>query len=324
MNTNTTQKEGIARSGSQRGSALIAVFWLMAILSLAVFSTVYVVSSDVAVVVSQRKAFRAMQLAEMGVALASNPAIEEFDPLLHQVFDSGESFDARIRSESGWLNINRLVMEGGDALLLEELFERWGMEKEDAVFVVRALQDWVDADEVNKFDGYNDGAENEYYTEHGFENYPFDRPFYDLEEVILVRGMDVVASYQPNWRNYFTIYSEGQLDVNEASAELIAAAAGTDVNSVTDVVRLRDGADELPDTEDDEPFQSVDAALSLIEGDGVTEDPQLISSRFTTQSNTVRIESIGRVGNYQRKLTVIVRNRESRPTILSIEESPVE
>ena len=319
-----TTKRDIACRGRQRGSALIAVFWLMAILSLAVFSTIYVVNSDVAVVVSQRKAFRAMQLAEMGVAIASNPAVEEFDPLLHQTFESGEGFDARIRSESGWLNINRLVMDGGDTLLLEELFQRWGMEKEEAILVVRALQDWVDADEINRFDGFNDGAEKEWYEENGFENYPFDRPFYDLEEVILVRGMDVVASYQPNWRKYFTIWSEGQLDINEADPELIAAAAGTDVDSVWDVVRLRDGDDELADTEDDTPFQSVDEALALIEGDGMAEDPALIRNRFTTRSNTVRIESVGRVGDYERRLVVIVRNRESRPTILSIEESPVE
>lgn len=296
----------------------------MAILSLAVFSTIWVVNSDVAVVVSQRKAFRAIQFAEMGVAIAANPAVKEFDPLLHQTFEGGEGFDARIRSESGWLNINRLVADGGDALLLEELFVRWGMEKEDAIFVVRALQDWVDADEINRFDGYNDGAEKEWYTEHGFENFPFDRPFYDLEEVILVRGMDVVAAYQPNWREYFTIWSEGQLDINEASPELIAVAAGTDVKSVEDVIRVRDGDDELPDTEDDTPFQSVQEALALMEGDGLAEDPALIASRFTTQSNTVRIESTGRMGEYRRKLVVIVRNRESRPTILSIQESPVE
>jgi len=307
------------------GSALIAVFWLMAILSLAVISTVYVVNSDIDIIVSERQAFRAIQLAEAGVAFAANPAVKEFDPLLHQSFDvgKGEGFDVRRRSEGGWLNINRLVMAGGDHLLLEELFVRWGMEKEDAVDVVRALMDWADADDVNQFDGFDDGAENEFYTELGFENYPFNRPFYDLDEVLLVRGMNVVASYQPNWRSYFTIWSEGQLDINEAPAELIAAAAGTDIDLVKDLIAMRDGPDGIPDTEDDEPFQSVEDALAFVRGDSAAEDPALVRNRFTTRSNTVRIESTGWVGDYRRRLVLVVRNLESRPVILSREEEPV-
>ncbi len=307
------------------GSALIAVFWLMAILSLAVMSTVYVVNSDIDVILSERQAFRAVQLAEAGVAYAANPAVKEFDPILHQAFDvgKGEGFDVRRRSEGGWLNINRLVMAGGDNKLLEDLFVNWGMEKEDAVLVIRALMDWVDADEVNQFDGFDDGAEKEYYTEQGFENYPFDRPFYDLDEVLLVRGMNVVASYQPNWRSYFTIWSEGQLDINEASAELIAVAAGTQPNLVDDLIQMRDGEDGIPDTEDDQLFQSVEDALAFIQGDSVSEDPSVIRNRFTTRSNTVRIESIGWVGDYRRRLVLVVRNLESRPVILSREEEPV-
>ncbi len=309
--------------GRRCGSSLIAVFWLMAILSLAVFSTVYVVHSDMDVIVAQKRGFRAVQLAEMGVAIAANPAVEEWDPMLRQVNERGEGFEVRRRSEGGWLNINRLVAAGGDQLLLEELFYRWGMEKEDAVLVVRALMDWVDPDDLNQLDGFDDGAENEFYTEIGFENYPFNRPFYDLEEVMLVRGMDVVASFQPRWREYFTIWSEGQLDINEASAELIAAAAGTEPDYVDTLIEMRNGEDGIPDTEDDELFQNVQDALAFVEGDGLAEDPALVASRFTTRSSTERIESIGIVGNYRRKLIVVVRNRQSRPVILSREEVPV-
>ncbi len=313
------------RRDRESGSALIAVFWLMAILSLAVLSTVYVVNSDIDVIISERHGFRAIQLAEAGVAYAANPTVKEYDPILHQRFDvgTGEGFDVRRRSEGGWLNVNRLVAAGGDKELLENLFVHWGMEKEDAVLVVRALMDWVDADEINQFDGFDDGAEVEYYTEMGFENYPFNRPFYDLDEVLLVRGMNVVASYQPNWRSYFTIWSEGQLDINEAPAELIAVAAGTQTSLVEDLIEMRDGEDGIPDTEDDQLFQSVEDALAFIQGDSATEDPALIRNRFTTRSNTVRIESTGWVGEHRRRLVLVVRNLESRPVILSRKEEPV-
>jgi general secretion pathway protein K len=98
---------------AQNGSALIAVFWFVAILSLAVFSTIWVVDADIKSVHQQSLSFRALQLAEMGVAIGANPAVEEYDPILNQ-FVEGESgleegFSVRIRSEAGLMNINRML-----------------------------------------------------------------------------------------------------------------------------------------------------------------------------------------------------------------------
>ena len=101
------------------------------------------------------------------------------------------------------------------------MFIDWGLELEDAQEIADALTDWVDADD----DVALNGAEKDDYEKAGRINQPFNRPFYDLSEVRLVRGMDLVEAVRPDWRNWFTIWSGGALDLNEAPAELIAAAA---------------------------------------------------------------------------------------------------
>jgi general secretion pathway protein K len=56
------------RAGFQmkRGSTLVAVFWLMSILSLAVFTAVRLLYYEVDLVTSQVHGSRARQVAEMG------------------------------------------------------------------------------------------------------------------------------------------------------------------------------------------------------------------------------------------------------------------
>ena len=48
------------RARSERAAALITVFWLIAVLSLLIFTTVRVLRNDVRLTISQKKAFRAM------------------------------------------------------------------------------------------------------------------------------------------------------------------------------------------------------------------------------------------------------------------------
>jgi type II secretory pathway component PulK len=310
---------------AQNGSALIAVFWFMAILSLAVFSTIWVVDADMDSVHQQSLSFRALQLAEMGVAIAANPVVKEYDPILNQMAEGeqglDEGFSVRIRSESGWMNINRMLT-GTDREFLEHVFEQWGMELTDAQEVVSALIDWTDADEISTIPNLDGGAEKDFYEEQGFDNYPFNRPFYDLEEMALVRGMEIVAAYKPNWREYFTIFSDGGIDLNEASAEIITLTAEAEGEYVDDLVQQRAGLDGIEDTEDDEPIQDIQGALAQIQAPADRLD--VIARRFSGNSNTVRIESTGIIGDFRKQIHLIIRNRESRPVILMREEVPIQ
>lgn len=288
----------------------MAVLWLVAILSMACIAALRVISFDMELASAKVHGSRARQVAEMGIAVGSNPVVKRTDPILKQLNpDSGEGFEVKVASEGGRFNINYIILQN-DKELLKNIFVDWGMELEEAQDLADALKDWVDADNNEELNG----AEEDFYLKLGRLNQPFNRPFYDLSEMSLVRGMDKVEALKPDWREWFTIWSGGALDVNEASAELIAAAAEIPVDSADIVPEKVRGDDGVRDTDDDVPFQNAAAALDLL-GIGTNGRPDL-ARRFTANDATTRIESIGHAEGAKRKITVILANRTGRPTLL--------
>ena len=293
-----------------RGIALIAVLWLIAILGMAAMVCLRVISFDMEIATSKVHGSRALQFAEMGIAVGSNPVVKRSDPILHQ-FDeaAGGGFDVKVMSEGGRFNINALLLRD-DKDLLRDIFIDWGLELDAAQAVTDALADWVDADDEENLNG----AEVEWYEEQGRFNQPFNRPFYHLDEVRLVRGMEMVEAVRPDWRNWFTIWSGGSLDLNEAPAELIAAAADVQVEMAAIIPQTVCGPDGVRDTEDDVPFTDVNAALDLL-GLNTSMSPQL-AQRVTVNDTTTRIESTGTASSAKRRITAIVRNRSGNPALL--------
>lgn len=295
---------------SHRGAALLAVLWLIAVLAIATMAALRVISFDMELASAKIHGSRARQVAEMGIAIGCNPAVKRSDPLLRQLnTETGEGFEVRIVSEGGRFNINALVLQE-DKALLRSIFTDWGLDFDDAQAVADALGDWVDADDNVALNG----AEKEQYEALGRINQPFNRPFYDISEVGLVLGMDLVEAVRPDWRNWFTVWSGGALDLNEASAELIAAAAEITIEQAAVIPEMVSGLDGMRDTEDDVPFENAAAALDLL-GIDMNGRPDL-ARRFTVNDATTRIESIGYAEGAKRKITVIVRNRTGKPALL--------
>lgn len=288
----------------------MAVLWLIAILAMACMATLRVISFDMEIATAKIHGSRARQAAEMGIAVGSNPAVKRSDPLLHnQGSEGNERYDATVISEDGRFNINSLVQN--DKPLLLSIFVGWGLQPDDASKVIDALSDWIDADDNESLNG----AEIKDYEAEGRINQPFNRPFYHLDEVRLVRGMDQIEALRPDWRNWFSVWSSGKLDLNEASAELIAAAAEVPVEQAQIIPQTVRGEDDQRDTLDDLPFRDPSAAIALL---GV--DPQRpdINSRFTANfaDGTTRIESIGTAEGAKYKITVILKNRNNEPVLL--------
>lgn len=295
---------------SRRGAALLAVIWLIAILGIACMAALRVVSFDMEIASHKIHGSRARQIAEMGIAVGSNSAVKRTDPLLRQLHaDTGEGFETRVMAEGARFNINLLLL-GGDTSLLSEIFNSWGLEPKEAQAVVACLTDWVDEDDNVSLNG----AERKQYEAAGCMNEPFNRPFYNINEMRLVRGMDRVEAVRPDWREWFTVWSSGALDLNEAPAELIAAAAECSVEQAQIIPQTVCGPDGIRDTPDDVPFKSVAAALDLLGINSKTR-PDL-AKRFTINDPTTRIESIGHAEGIKHKITVIVRNRTGTPALL--------
>lgn len=307
-------KQGITYKIKASGSALIAVFWIMAILALAVFSAVRVVYLDADIAAAQVNGFDALQVAERGVSVAVNPLIQRDDPLLIWADEEKKiSYRARITSEAARFNINVLLLRK-DKQLLTDILTDWGLVLEDAQMLVDNLTDWVDTGDLTELNG----AEVDWYEDQGRPNHPFNRPFYSLDEMRLVKNMQMLEEVNPDWRNWFTVWSNGKLDLNEAAPELIAAAAEVSIDDAQDLVDYIVGPDRERDTEDDQRIQNLTEGLEIL---GVSDFQRpVIEPRLTVQDTTTRIISVGQAGTVRRKITLIIRSRTGQPPILSRKE----
>jgi general secretion pathway protein K len=292
------------------GFALVAVLWLIAILALASVTTLRVISFDMQLATAKVHGSRACHLAEMGIAIGSNAIIQRDDPLLHRIDEANnEEYHVSLHSEGARFNINSLVLSE-DKTLLRSIFIHWGLDLDSAQALTDAFTDWVDGDDEVALNG----AEIKEYEKLGRINQPFNRPFYDVAEMSLVLGMDQAAALRPDWKNWFTVFSSGTLDINEADAELIAIAAEVSPEQAAIIPETVRGTDDILDTEDDARFEDINSALTLLGIGG--EVGQRIAPRFTTQDDTTRISSLGRSGDAKRRINVIVRNRTGRPLLL--------
>jgi hypothetical protein len=294
---------------------LVAVLWLIAILALASITALRVIGFDMSVASAKIHGSKALQLAEKGIAIGSHPQVKRGDPLLHQYDgETEEGLDVKITSEGGRFNINGILMQR-DSDLLNTLFTSWGLKLEESQALVDALTDWTDADD----DVSLNGAEREVYEDLGRTNQPFNRQFYDISEMRLVRGMERVEALQPRWADWFTVWSGGKLDLNDAPAERIAIAAECPIEQAQMVCDSVCGEDGIRDTEDDMPFQTPAAAFEILGLDPDQGSP--LAARFTVNDPATRIESIGRVTGAKRKITIILRNRTGKPALLERTES---
>jgi len=303
------------QANAARGSALLVVLWVIALLSFLIITSMMVVMQDVETVSARRLVFRARQLAEAGVAIGANPVVKAGDPLLRKKVSYAESYEVNITTEEGRLNISALLTEERRGVL-ERLFGSWGLRPPEAQAVVDSLMDWVDADDFKRLTG----AEKKDYQKDGFDDRPYNRPFQSLDEVTLVRGMDLVAQANPGWRNAFTLWGSGALDINEAPAELIAIVADVPLSAARTLVNERNGADGIPHTDDDQPMKSLEEAMALL---GARPAPQGAGGAlFTLQGTVARVDSVGRAGGCTRRISAIMQKGSGgRSPVLEWRES---
>lgn len=298
-----------------RGSALLVVLWVIALLSFLIVTSMMVVMQDVETVAARRLVFRARQLAESGLAIGANPLVKSGDPVLRKDVGPAESYEVNITTEESRVNISALLTEER-RVILERLFGSWGLRPLEAQEVVDALMDWVDADDFKRLKG----AEKEDYKKDGFNDRPYNRPFQSLDEVTLARGMDLVAQANPAWRSVFTLWGSGALDINEAPAELIAIVADAPLSAARSLVAERNGPDGIPHTKDDQPMKTLEEAMILL---GVRAGPNPAGAGlFVLQGAIARVDSVGRAGDCTRRISVIMqKGAGGRSPILEWRES---
>lgn len=287
------------------GSALMAVFWMIAVLGMVLFASTKLLHADTSAARVTRDRMFAKRYAEMGVEVGRHPAMELYDPLLSFSGDNGGSYQVQITTEEARFNINTLLLNSDRAILVR-IFTSWNLKPEFVSKLVDAMKDWIDADDLTSLNG----AEKREYEKMGLENVPFNRPFKNLDEVLLVRGMEVVNAMQPGWREWFTVYGDGRIDINEARPEFISVLAAVPMERLTPLLTLRNGRDGAHHTMDDGRLTSAVQMAQLL---GVFQ-PKIVAElqQWVQFAGPIRrIESTGSYNTMSRKIVLITQNNQT-------------
>jgi len=282
-----------------RGAALLLVLWAIAVLSFAVLWVADLVGVELESGAAGAKRLAARQIALSGVAFGLHPQVTREDvALLNQDLDDGGKLRVRIRGEGARFNINALLAEQ-DRITLKNLFILWGLSNDEADVLFDRLTDWVDDDAGRELNG----AERADYEAMGIVDAPADRPFRSVDEMGRVMGMEVLAERNPAWREAFTVFGDGRIDVNEAGPDVLQAVTGLTPEMVGDILRLRRGGDEIEPSEDDVRFESVEQLGGWLQTSPLP--PDRVAARLTTESAVKRIDSRGLVDDCEVLISVV-------------------
>ncbi|MCF7789388.1 MAG: general secretion pathway protein GspK [Prosthecobacter sp.] len=291
------------KQAAATGSVLLAVLCLLAVLSFLIITTAAMSREHGEMQQARTTMMRARQLAESGIAVASHPQLKAGDPLLQSQVSGIESYETTLTTEERLLNLNSLLT--AERLpLLERIFMSWGLSLADAQDIAATLMDWTDADDLKRRPG---SAEKLDYQHEGL---PPNHPFASLDELDLVARVEELNAAKPDWRTWFTLRGNGQLDVNTASAEILAAVTGASMENAELLVSTRTGPKGAP-------IQSLEEAAAIL---GIAGS----DTNFMTLSGPTRhVESIGRAGDARCGIALILDLKDGTPRMVEWREFSV-
>ena len=279
------------------------------LMSFAVIGLVANLSRGLDESIHAEKEFRARLLLQSARTLSTHPDIEWGDPLLSQWVSTTSSYEVMLTTEGTRLGINQLATSAAQRQFAQRLFVKWGMDERQAQALVESIADWVDPGDRPR----PHGAEREYYTPMGRPDLPYNRPLDNIDDLTMIRGAEELDNVRPDWRDFFTIYGDGSIDLHRATAEMLAVLFDVTESEVSRFISARLGPDGLPDTIDDQRF------ATLAEARRVLDVPQLnyaaVLPLLTLDHPVKRTECLARAGSLERRLTII-----SGPAISLIRE----
>jgi len=236
------------------------------------------------------------------------------------------TFSVQIVDLERTVNINTVTRP-----LLERALELLGTDAMGSSTILDSIEDWRDRDSNPRVNG----AESDYYLNLSPPYVAKDGPFDDISELLLVRGVTQELYWGPEGTNrntsavsgpitsrpdvsavrsgpaglvdLFNTLGRPQINLNTAPREVLQLLPGVDEHLASEIIRLRNGLDGVPGTEDDTPFHSPG---ELINVSGMS--PQLVAGlgafcgvhSFTFEAR-VNVE----INQYHRRLiAILVRN----------------
>ncbi len=306
-----TERSGASGGGLRRrasrpgGSALLAVFWSIMVLTLAISGWFFWLQQRVQEHGEDARGAEAMAMAYSGYAVASHPKVDRYSSLLQAEPLPGMGYRVTIESEGKKINIKVMLAqilsdEKKGLLQFSEAYKflnRWleeviGVEPDARARLMDCLLDYVDGDTLTRLNGQEDSP-----TYH-----PTNRPIENLDELKRIPGLEPLTN-STGWKDSLTLLSIGPLDLMEIHEDLMILLPGFGVAQVQQVLRTRAGADQVPGTEDDRGM--VSAVQKYFDGMNLTKEQKSLAK--VGNEPTERWVCEGYSGKVVRQLQVVVR-----------------
>ncbi len=185
------------------------------------------------------------------------------------------------------------------------------LDETDAQDLAAAIVDWRDAD--SKPSAPLGGAEDRYYRNLPNPYEAKDAEFEVFDELFLVKGINKEVFDQ--LKDYITIYSNGEININTASEQVLLALNLED-DLVNRILSFRCGRDGVEATEDDNVFITPSCIIaelnefsSLSSSEIVSLNNLISAGKISTSSGNFMVRAVARLGTRQKQIICIINRK---------------
>lgn len=267
----------------QRGVAIVAVLWLVLLLSLICAALVAMKRSEKMAAVNEVQRISGLAIAEAGINLAVLSLVTGeatrrgwVNGMPRELIFEGIPITVAIQDEAGKIDLNTSA-----DIWLQKLFTSVGVSTGRAEALVDAIADYRDPDDLRRASG----AEIEDYRAAGRASGPKNAPFELIEELSDVLGMTTELFKQVH--SALTVFSgREQPDTRFAPALVRNVAVAMDEQNHATAI----------------PEKTMDMARFRSDLPGAVAEPAMIASQAYTISSTAQLEN-----NFSATREVVVR-----------------
>ncbi len=285
------------------GQALLLVMWALFVMCFSILGLMRLLNITIGTSSALERVAIASSLAYAGTTMGRNPEYPANGKRQTRKFPNGGELEIVVVSENGKLNINKLLA-GQDRETLRALFRLWRLNDVEADTVLDSLLDYVEPGTTRRLNG----AKADQYRMAGRPG-PSGKLFRSVDEMASVLNFDLVVRNKENWRDYFTIYGDGTLDLTSAPVDLIKVVCKVGDSSARALMQGQSG--EGPGIRDMEA-----ARLAM----GMTEKEfQALGGMVSMGGKVRRVRATGTLGQASRNIEAICR-LDTPPVILEWRE----
>jgi type II secretory pathway component PulK len=299
-------------SGRRRkpaGAALLLVLWALMVLTFVVVALAKRIAGDLEMQTAENLALDARSMAYSGLQVALHPAASYKTPALEQDFGDQLGFTAHIKGEGGRINLN-WILAGEDPTKLQTLknyLAAKGLDLAEREAFVDSVLDWIDPDDVRRLNG----------NETPIRGPIANQPLRDLSELYQIPACDPLTA-QSGWEKDFTLLSQGPIDVQWASVDVLGAIPGVGQRRAEALLQFRSGPDGEDGTADDVKLTDMTQVQQLL---GLSQTAfAALNGLLSLNDPTIHITSDGRAGAVVRRIDVVAIKGGNQPQIIQWKE----